>query len=118
MCLKRLASALAVACWLFGADALAQRQRVKEFPTDPRSAEEMKAADTRGKRKMPTFTEQPEYQVQPEKPFDWRPIGFTILTFAIAAPFAWAFYKRAASEQDEINQAAKPARAKRRAKEE
>lgn len=39
-----------------------------------------------------------ETEVPPEYHFPWMQIGFVVLAFAVATPFAWGAYKRSARE--------------------
>jgi hypothetical protein len=100
---------------LVTAVASAQRTRVKSYPDERPSAEEMAQRNTRAKQQVNTYTEDPENRVPKERPFDWRPIGFTVLTFAVVTPFALRAYRKAAEEQASVTASSRGG-AKRRSK--
>ncbi len=102
-------------CFLLAGVASAQRARIKSYPEERPSAEEMAQRNTRGKQHVNSYAEDPENRVPRERPFDWRPIGFTLLTFAAVTPFALRAYRKAAEEQASANASSRGG-AKRRPK--
>lgn len=103
-----LASSLAV-------PALAQterKSRVSEFKAKEMTDEERAEAMKRGRSRM---TRWQEAELPPEPSFPWMPLGFTLLAFGIAAPFALGAYRRSAQELDEVAAATAPPPKKPRA---
>lgn len=101
---RSLAALLLSLGLLTGASAFgANERRHKPAEFQEISEEDRAAARVRARNKVSTWREAdpvPEYQ------FPWMPIGFTVLTLGIAAPFAWAAYNRHAKELREREAAA------------
>jgi hypothetical protein len=57
-----------------------------------------------------------ETDLPPEYEFPWMQLGFIVLAFGIAAPFAWIAYKKFAVESDEYNEKAAPPTPRKRSK--
>ena len=84
---------------LYGAAAAAKsgfRGKPQDFVPTEMTEEEREAARVRARYKMSVYHE-PE-DAPKEAKFPWMQIGFTLLTFAVASPFAWASYKRTVGE--------------------
>jgi hypothetical protein len=81
-----------------GPPAASDRRRGGVQPYQPTELtdEQREAANTRARYKMGTWR---ETQLPPPEPrFPWMPIGFTLLTFAVVAPFAWSSYRHHVGE--------------------
>ena len=72
------------------------RGQVKAYLPTELTEEEREAARVRARYKMGTWRE--SEAPPPEFAFPWMPLGFTLLIFALAAPFAWSAYRRDAKE--------------------
>jgi hypothetical protein len=70
-------------------------------PTDEERAE-MKKRLRRGPQDFNEVAPQPEYH------FPWLQIGMTALILGVAAPIAYAFFRRASKEQVDANAAFQP----------
>lgn len=93
---RSLASLLLALGLLTGATALAANER-RHKPADYQeiTEEDRSAARDRARHKVRQWR---EADPMPEYHFPWMPIGFTVLTLGLAAPFAWAAYNRHAKE--------------------
>ena len=77
------------------------------------SEEEKAAMKEKGRNRMGEWN---ETDLPPEYHFPWMQLGFIVLAFGVAAPFAWIAYKKFAVESDEYNAAAAPPTPKKRTK--
>lgn len=105
--MRRSISGLLLALSLcLGASAFAANER-RHKPTEYQELSEEDRAAAREKQRSRVSTWR-ETELQPEYEFPWMQIGFVVLAFAIAAPFAYGAYNRHAAEVREIAAATAP----------
>jgi hypothetical protein len=73
-----------------------RRGKPQDFQATEMTDEEREAARVRARYRMGTWREAEPVQAEPK--FPWMPIGFTLLSFAVVAPFAWNAYRGTAKE--------------------
>jgi hypothetical protein len=103
----------------YGASALAEDRRPgkpKTFQPTELTEKEREEAKTRARYKIGTWQE--AEADAPEAPFPWMPVGFTLLTLAVVAPFAWSAYRRTAKELEHVAEVHAPVKRRARPAEE
>ena len=84
-----------------------KHRKVSEFQDV--TEEERAAARQRARNRMSAWH---ETDLPPEYHFPWMQIGFVVLAFAVATPFAWSAYKRSAKELKEADAFTQPRKRK------
>lgn len=108
--LRLAAVALALS---LGASAFADNERRHKPSEFQELTEDEKAAlKEKNRNRLGTFNE--GVDIPPEYSFPWMQLGFVVLAFGVAAPFAWIAYKKFAVETDEHNERAAPPTPKKR----
>ena len=74
---------------------------VQTYQPTELTEDEREAARSKARYKMGTWKE--SKVPPPERPIPWMPLGFTLLTFAVVAPFAWAAFRRHVEEAPDVN---------------
>ena len=110
--MRRSISGLFLALSLsMGASAFAANER-RHKPGEYQEItdEDRTAARERARSRVSSWR---ETELPPEYHFPWMQIGFVVLAFAIAAPFAWGAYNRHAAESRAAAEASNTAPRKR-----
>jgi hypothetical protein len=109
-------AAIAICFLGLGFSQATYAQRLKSFPNEASEQNSSTQKPKSDSKRPSTFTEAPENTVPVEKPFDFRPIGFTLLAFLVVAPFAWKVYQQTASQQEGFREASRVGRPRSRPK--
>jgi hypothetical protein len=74
------------------AGAFAERKgQLRDFEPTEKTEAEREAARVKARYRIETWRETDPLPEEPK--FPWMPLGITLLSFAVVAPFAWSAYR-------------------------